>query len=179
VAEFAADDETLEELRSRLAEYEEIFRKAAPRLAALRKLEEVAREQRTTPAAVAAEAALILLGERTRDKEAELRRLTDEVAEILNDLQLLRNEAARLMVDRRALDDELASLRADLGALRSRRSADQPGQHRMIAVEDQEAGPPTRTVSGFELDDDDESRRFDQFFHANVDHDKARDWILG
>lgn len=210
VTEVAAGQETVQSLRAQLAEYEQIFRTAAPRLAAFKRLEEVAREQKTTPAAIAAQAAIVMLTNESRSKEVELRQLEaecrnlkgdiamlldnrkqitqdvdglrieygdvqSEVVEILNELELLRNDAVRMMAERRELEREVHALRGELGALR-RRADDVTVSNEELAV----VTPlPKRTASGFDLEDDDENLRFDRFFHADVEHDKARDWILG
>ncbi len=211
MAEFAAEQETLHSLRAQLADYEQIFRKAAPRLAAFKRLEEVAREHNTTPESIAAGAALAMINGEVRAKESEHERLVtecnslkgelsmllqnkkqvgrevedlrsefgdlhDEATEILGELDLLRTESVRLMAERRQLDQELDALRAGVRALRDRRVDDVPAP----AEEAPAAPTPGRTSSGFDLaDDEDEGRRFDTFFHAEVEHDKARDWILG
>ncbi len=210
MTEVAAGKETVQSLRAQLAEYEQIFRTAAPRLAAFKRLEEVAREQKTTPAAIAAQASIVMLTNESRSKEVELRQLEaecrnlkgdiamlldnrkqitqdvdglrieygdvqSEVVEILNELELLRNDAVRMMAERRELEREVHALRGELGALR-RRADDVTVSNEELAV----LTPlPKRTASGFDLEDDDENRRFDRFFHADVEHDKARDWILG
>lgn len=211
MAELVADEEKLQGLRRQLAEYEQIFRTAAPRLAAFKRLEELARDQKTTPVAIAAEAALVMLTRESVGMREEIGRLetacsnlkgdlamllqskdrtTDEldglriehggiqaeVVEILNELHLLRNDAVRLLAERRQLQQELQVLRAEVGQLHGRRTEAQPvASEQAVMV----AAVPRRTAAGFALDDDDEGRRFDDFFHANVEHDKARDWILG
>ena len=214
----SAGRETLQSLRAQLAEYEQIFRTAAPRLAAFKRLEEVARDQKTTPAAIAAQAAIVMLTDESRSKEVELRHLEAEcrnlkgdiamlldnkkqitqdvdglrieygdvqaeVVEILNELELLRNDAVRMMAERRQLEQEVHALRTEVGALR-RRSDDVTVSHDDPIADPAGDGQeltrlPRRTSAGFELEDEDENQRFDRFFHADVEHDKARDWILG
>lgn len=216
MTEVAAGQETMQSLRAQLAEYEQIFRIAAPRLAAFKRLEEVAREQKTTPAAIAAQAAIVMLTNESRSKEVELRQfeaecrnlkgdiamLLDnktqithdldglrieygdvqaEVVEILNELELLRNDAVRMMAERRELERVVQELRSQVGALRRRADDVTISDEAVSSNEEAEVSAPLpkRTASGFELEDDDENRRFDRFFHADVEHDKARDWILG
>lgn len=201
------------ELRAQIAEYERIFKSAAPRLAAFRRLEEIAREKKTTPEAVAAEAAVDLLNRESeslaaqvvrfqeeRDelerevamllgkKEAEIEIIDDlkienhdihmEVGEILDELTLLREDAVRLMSERSDLELHIRALRLELAHLEKRR-ADGASE---VDRSERPNGVPGKFKGEFDLgseEESDESDRFDKFFHAKVEHDKARDWILG
>ena len=89
MTEVAAGEETLQSLRAQLAEYEQIFRTAAPRLAAFKRLEEVARDQKSTPDAIAAQAAIVLLRDESRSKEVELRHLEAECRNLKSDIAVL------------------------------------------------------------------------------------------
>jgi chromosome segregation ATPase len=203
-------------LRQRVAEYEHIFRLAAPRLAAFKRLEEIAREKRSTPEVVATEAALQVLRQEheglesdvhiialERDKlRGELAMLLDnkndaiqvlddlriehhdihqEVAEILGEFNLLRNDAVRLMTERRELELHVAALRYEIEEI-ERRKAEALAELPAPTVVDRAVVP--KKTPDFVLDDDndeeqEERRLFDRFFHAKVEHDKARDWMLG
>ena len=208
----SANTEQLE-LRQKLAEYEQILRLAEPRLAAFKRLEELARERRSTPDAVAAEAALQVLREEQdvlkvevqtiglerENLRGELAMLLDnkndtvqvlddlriehhdihqEVAEILDELNLLRDDAVRLMTQRSELQLQVSALRNELDEIERRKIE-------TIASLPAPSMPPapmvgTRTPAfGLEHEDEEEeSRLFDKFFHAKVEHDKARDWML-
>ncbi|MFT7601202.1 MAG: chromosome segregation ATPase [Acidimicrobiales bacterium] len=214
-----AEHEETGELRAQLVEYERIFSAAAPRLAAFKRLEEIARERKTAPEAVAAEAAMEVLRREHREldqlstqyrqKSEELERdvatLTEtkknaiqvlddlriehndihqEVGEILGELNLLRDDAVRLMSERRELELHVRALKLELAHLEKRR-VEMPDDAGAVA------GAGTRRQSDpvpgkhdgieFSLAQDaeaEESELFDKFFHAKVEHDKARDWIL-
>jgi chromosome segregation ATPase len=208
----SANTEQLE-LRQKLAEYEQILRLAEPRLAAFKRLEELARETRSTPEAVAAEAALQVLREEQEVLKAEVQTIGferenlrgelamlldnkndtiqvlddlqiehhdihQEVAEILDELNLLRDDAVRLMTQRSELQLQVSALRNELDDIERRKIE-------TIANLPAPSMPPapmvgTRTPAfGLEYEDEEEeSRLFDKFFHAKVEHDKARDWML-
>lgn len=199
----------LEELRDQVIRYEEFVRGAGPRLAAFQRLEELARSGATTPEAVAAAAANDLLRREREQLETECRQLRDhggqlkgelamllqnrdqaaaevnefqveyeglqsEVVEILDELQMLRGDAARLMAQRRQLETEIARLRREMEGMADRRAAAAADREPEVAT-----GAPRRKTTGFDLDEDEQERRFADFFSDSVEHDKARDWILG
>ena len=208
-----AEQGEVAELRAQIAEYERVFKSAAPRLAAFRRLEEIAREQRVTPEAIAAEAAIDLLErerkalteqvgklEQARDelekdvvimlnkKKAEVEIIDDlkienhdihmEVGAILDELASLREDTVRLMSERSDLELHVRALRLELAHLEKGR-AQLRGHSGPV---DEAAAVPGKFSGQFELassEEADESERFDKFFHAKVEHDKARDWILG
>lgn len=209
----SAESAELQRLRGQVAEFEQIFRLAAPRLAAFKRLEEIARERKTTPEAVASEAALDvlkreqegLIAEATEiarqrdtlrgelamllenkqdaiqvidDLKIEHDDINQEVAEILGELNLLRNDAVRLMTERRELELEVEALRAELAEVEDLKAAAVAAMP-PPEVEPERASSKTPDFDIDEAGDQEEGRLFDKFFHAGVEHDKARDWILG
>lgn len=82
----------IEALREQLAEFEATFAAAAPRLAAFKRLEEIAAGKRTSPEAVAAEAAIEVL---ERDKAA----LDGEISEAEQRRDAARRELAAALAE--------------------------------------------------------------------------------
>lgn len=199
---------SLDDLRARISDYEVYINNMAPRLAAFERLEELARSRSATPEAIAAEAGNELLRaehrkltaendelcENRRELESDVAMLLQsrtkatnemdelrvdyeglqaEIVEILDELQMLRSDTVRLSAQRSELETEIARLRRELSGLQERRGQQTNGGEPTLAV-----GAPMRKTIGFEGDAD-EDRRFDDFFSDNVEHDKARDWILG
>ncbi len=240
----------LDALRHKVTQYEAALRSAAPRLAAFKRLEQLARSEGTTPEAIASQAsvevmkrekdalvtllaglaterdqlkgevAMLLINKTEASKAVEGLRTRHEelhlgVAELIEDLGRIRGEAARLVAEKGALSAEVEALRTEVLALQevcqileaeatehaaktarveqARRADDvdpldpvsevDPFDEDDPVAEPAEALAPRRTTAD-SIDTDDEteeleSQRFDAFFHAEIDHDKARDWILG
>lgn len=217
------ENEELLELRAQVAEYERIFASAAPRLAAFKRLEEIARERKTVPEAVAAEAAMEVVKREQQDVERRslrvaatrdalegevsmllekkkaaieaLRQLKvehddvhQEVGEMLDELNLLRGDAAGLMSERSELELHVRALELELAHLEKRQASALSAEAAVEGLAPTHGNPERGQPAGpgeppaFELEaaeEHEESRLFDEFFHANVEHDKARDWILG
>ncbi len=134
--ESEAELRELDELRHKVTEYEAALRSAAPRLAAFKRLEQLARTQGTSPEAIASQAAVEVM---KREKDAlvtllaglanERDQLKGEVAMLLinkteagkavADLHLEREE---LTVEVAAIVDQLAKIRSDAVQLMSDRS---------------------------------------------------------
>jgi chromosome segregation ATPase len=215
----------LDELRHKVTEYEAALRSAAPRLAAFKRLEELARSQGTTPEAIASQAAVEVMrrekdalvtmlaglgherdqlkgevamllinkneaGRAVADLQVDHDALEVEVGEIVEHLSQLRAESVRLVAERSELTLEIASLREQVRQLTEaleRAQAGEPvdsgdsGESVPEPVERRSSGKRT-AVDSFDTDDvteQQESEAFDAFFHAEIDHDKSRDWILG
>ncbi len=221
----------IRELRAQVAEYQRIFDKAAPRLAAFRQLEEIARERKTDPASIAAEAAIevlkrdqieltnqrdnlekevaMLLGRKQDEIEIidditiESNNIHQEVGEILDELMLLKEDAVRLMSEKSDLELNIQALKLELALLQEKKvkakkadKADQSEDSANPAPTVTNESSSKETVSkealaselkpgkacDFGVEDEneeEEGRLFDEFFHAQVEHDKARDWMLG
>lgn len=212
------------ELRAQVAEYQRIFDKAAPRLAAFRQLEELARERKTDPAAVAAEAAIEVLKREQEDLEQQRAALAEqrdnlekevamllgqkqdeieiideitieshdihqEVGEILDELLALREDAVKLMAEKSDLELRVQALHLEVALLEEKKTkgADPDTSEVItditdITDSDSDTRPSRSRASDFEKNEDneeEEERLFDEFFHAKVEHDKARDWMLG
>ena len=221
------DAAEIRELRAQVAEYQRIFDKAAPRLAAFRQLEEIARERKTDPASVAAEAALevlkrdqieltkqrddlekevaMLLGRKQDEIEIideitiESNDIHQEVGEILDELLLLKEDAVRLMSEKTDLELNIQALKLELALLQEKKvkakkevaglpaapdatenpdRSGEPAVSRGSRTEDLQPGKACDFDAEAE-NEDEEGRLFDEFFHAQVEHDKARDWMLG
>ncbi len=126
----------LDELRHKVIEYEAALRSAAPRLAAFKRLEQLARTQGTSPEAIASQAAVEVM---KREKDAlvtllaglanERDQLKGEVAmllinktETVKAVTHLNLEREELVVEVAAIVDQLAKIRGDAVRLMSDRS---------------------------------------------------------
>ena len=116
-------------LRSRLAEYEEAFRVTAPRLAAFKQLEDLAREQRTSPEAIAAKVTLDTLRQETTEVQDHLR-------EFLTEREGLQAEMSLVLIQKRTHDDRAAALRAEVEALREVRDSLREEGHGLVIQRD-------------------------------------------
>ncbi len=133
----SARSEEIEQLKTRLGQYEKAFASAAPRLAAFKQLEEMAKSKGTTPEAVALDAAMAVM----REQEAELRLSVEkldadrEVAreelsatlrhkkELGDEMTLIQNEHDTLAYEVSELISEIESIRVDAIRLMKERSA--------------------------------------------------------
>lgn len=211
-------------LRSRLAEYERLWRAASPRLEAFARLERLAEAQASTPEAVArratvarAEARIVELRAETDALEAtigqlgtEVHRLDDERAEAMRrlgdverQLGFVDGELQRRTADRQAVERELSSLLA-LRDQRSQEVAELTQSRDDLYVEVAEllegiedihgsggfaganqlaavlpAGSAGGKITAEQFGEDSDLAGFDEFFNADIGHDKSRDWILG
>lgn len=194
----------IELLRERLEEYERAFESAAPRLAAFKKLEEIAREQKTSPEAVASQAALDVLVREEAAAKAQVDDLHEERDALSNEVSLLlieksekeeamtiiqgehdalASEVAELMaeiesirLDAIRLMKERTQLQAEVEALRNETEATAAS----VAAENPVS--PGSVAHGSDLtfsDDADGDDAFNRFFDAETGKDKARDWMLG
>lgn len=108
------------------------------------------------------------------------------VASVLNEIESIREDGRKLRIERRALEGQLVHLRAEVMALEGRRdrlskdlgrrSLDDPPVD--LALGDGSASTDYLVRTLVEGEDFEESDAFDRFFSANVEDDKARDWIL-
>ncbi len=229
MSESEAELRELDVLRHKVTEYEAALRSAAPRLAAFKRLEELARSQGTTPEAIASQAAVevmkrekdalvtLLVGlSKERDQlkgevamllinKTEVTRandelrieqdgIKDELRVLAEQLGQMRADSMRLLAERSKLTMQVAALRDEVRALRDARDEMQTAAPTPVAdaVDPADAvtepAPvtavrPGRTAFETIATDDEteqsEAEAFDAFFHAEVDHDKAREWILG
>lgn len=101
--ESEAELRELDELRQKVTEYEAALRSAAPRLAAFKRLEQLARAQGSTPEAVAAQAAIEVL---TREKDA----LVTLLAGLANERDQLKGEMAMLLINKTEASKAVESL---------------------------------------------------------------------
>lgn len=133
----SARSEEIEQLKARLGQYEAAFASAAPRLAAFKQLEELAKSKGSTPEAVAIDASMSVL----RDQEAELEHSIEklntdrEVAreelsatlrhkkEVGDEMTLIQNEHDTLAYEVSELISEIESIRVDAIRLMKERSA--------------------------------------------------------
>ncbi len=83
----------LDQLRRQLNEYEAALRSAAPRLAAFKRLEHLARDQGTSPEAIASQAAVEVM---KREKDA----LVTLLAGLANERDQLKGEVAMLLINK-------------------------------------------------------------------------------
>lgn len=104
----------LEALRQRLTEYEAAFAATAPRLAAFKQLEDLAREQKTTPEAIAAKAALDVLKDETEQAADHIRELTRE-------RDTLQAEVSLVLIQKKTHDDRTNALRTEVDSLSAQR----------------------------------------------------------
>ncbi len=189
----------LRQAQKTIEKYERILRSAAPRLAALKRLEEIAHEQNSSPEAVAADASRVMLAHQCDALEAEItKRGLDRTAldKELSMLKQSKHEVARKLADLRQehkslhlqiteAQDELILLRRDTDRLQAEREAlescvaDLRGEQQHLGREEVTVHQRRRDDPGFTIDDGDADQRFDAFFHADVGRDKAREWMLG
>ncbi len=108
-SDIARSDE-IDQLRQRLSEYERAFASAAPRLAAFKRLEELAREQKTTAEAIAIDAAIAVLVA----KEVELRKNVDELTE---DRTVAREELSTTLKHKKEMSDAMTLIQGEHDAL--------------------------------------------------------------
>lgn len=104
----------VEALRTRLSEYERVFAATAPRLAAFKQLEDLAKEQRTTPEAIAAKAALDVLKSESDETMTHIRELRSERDQLQADVSLV-------LIQKKTHDDRNNALRAEVEALSTER----------------------------------------------------------
>lgn len=100
----------LEALRHRLLEYESAFAATAPRLAAFKQLEDLAREHKTTPEAIAAKAALDVLKDETEQTAGHIR-------ELVSERDTLQAEVSLVLIQKKTHDDRTQALRAEVETL--------------------------------------------------------------
>lgn len=93
----------LDELRHKLTEYEAALRSAAPRLAAFKRLEQLARTQGTSPEAIASQAAVEVM---KREKDA----LVTLLAGLANERDQLKGEVAMLLINKTEAGKAVADL---------------------------------------------------------------------
>ncbi len=93
----------LDELRHKLTEYEAALRSAAPRLAAFKRLEQLARTQGTSPEAIASQAAVEVM---KREKDA----LVTLLAGLANERDQLKGEVAMLLISKTEAGQAVADL---------------------------------------------------------------------
>ncbi len=195
----------IELLRERLSEYERAFESASPRLAAFKRLEEIAREQKTTPEAVAAQAAMDVL--LTAEEAA-----TERVNALTSTRDALRSEVSVLLLEKKEKDEAMTIIEAEHGVLASevselmaeiesiRVDAIRLMQERETLKLEVEALRNERDIALIEGDeitvtpgsvtpsddssfgsgqDEESDDAFNRFFDAETGKDKARDWMLG
>lgn len=104
----------VEALRTRLSEYERVFAATAPRLAAFKQLEDLAKEQKTTPEAIAAKAALDVLKSESGETMTHIRELRSERDQLQADVSLV-------LIQKKTHDDRNNALRAEVEALSAER----------------------------------------------------------
>lgn len=123
----------------------------------------------------------------------EHEQLSLDVAELISQITRIRGEAVRLMHEKTDLVEEIAGLRDEVRALNEICNAgftlDPPTASsttpETTAPTEPAAGPaavpasPPASIAADSETEQLESEAFDAFFHAEIDHDKARDWILG
>jgi chromosome segregation ATPase len=181
-------------LRARVEAFEARWAAVEARLRAFDRLEELAREQATTPEVLAARSALAVVERRLATYEAEAEQREQRLAVLGCDLQELdaaRDEAGRRLADatrelevlgreRRRLAEETERCREELAGLVAERAS------RLRELDGLDHAPAVRAATMpdpalLELGDDDEpdARAFEEFFNAEFEHDKSRDWILG
>lgn len=96
----------LDELRHKLNEYEAALRSAAPRLAAFKRLEQLARTQGTSPEAIASQAAVEVM---KREKDA----LVTLLAGLANERDQLKGEVAMLLINKTEASKAVAGLQLE------------------------------------------------------------------
>ncbi len=192
-------------LRERLAEYERAFEAAAPRLAAFKRLEELAREQKTSPEAVAAQAAIDVLVKQESDAQIRVGELTTARDALSSEVSLLliekkeKEEAMTIIeTEHGALASEVSELMAEIESIRLdairlmkerenlKLEIEALRNERDIAVADGDtitvtpgSVAPGSDVSFSADDDEGGDDAFNRFFEAETGDDKARDWMLG
>ena len=100
----------VEALRRRLAEYEEAFAATAPRLAAFKQLEDLARLQKSTPEAVAITATLDILRNESADATTSIEALRVE-------RDALQSEVSLLLIQKKTHDDRGNALKSEVEGL--------------------------------------------------------------
>lgn len=198
----------IEELKTRLAQYEKAFAVARPKIAAFQRLEELAEAQGTTPEAMAAEAAIAVQKEQEAELRQSIERLnTDrEIAreelsvtlkhkkEVGDEMTLIQNEHDSLAYEVSELISEIESIRVDAIRLMKERSALQlevealrneraavDHEEPVIEVNDQPAAAdavPVKTEVS-DLDAFEPDDAFSRFIEVDRGKDKARDWFVG
>lgn len=198
----------LDDLRVRLAEHERLWAAAADRLDAFARLEALAEAEATTPEALARRAAVAQADARLARLEAEAAAAgatCDQATRRLGDLE---REIDRLQAEHRRCSADLDLVEGELAALlqsrdqRGQEIAELTQSRDELYIEVAEllegledlhregALPPPPTASAAirasTLSDadrldfaDDDSSAFQQFFSADIEHDKSREWILG
>lgn len=231
----------IDELRHEVREYQAALRSAAPRLAAFKRLEDLARDHGTSSETIASragvevmkrekdalvtmltglaverdqlkgEVAMLLINKTEASRaldtlQARHAQLDTEVAELVDRLVRVRDDATRLIAERNEMTQEISALRDEARALSevcrtapahdAGSSASDAELAAEVGIEIEAHGStpangddrremlvPRRThVASIGTDDDTEeieAQAFDAFFHAEFDHDKSRDWILG
>lgn len=96
----------LDELRHKLIEYGAALRSAAPRLAAFKRLEQLARTQGTTPEAIASQAAVEVM---KREKDA----LVTLLAGLASERDQLKGEVAMLLINKTEASKAVAGLQLE------------------------------------------------------------------
>lgn len=96
----------IDALRDRIAEYEQAFAAIAPRLAAFKQLEDLAKSRSATPEAVAASAAV-----RTLKREAE--EAAGAVEELRAERGSLQTEVSLILIQKKSHEDRVRALKHD------------------------------------------------------------------
>lgn len=198
----------IEQLKTRLGQYEKAFAAARPKIAAFQRLEELAEAQGTTPEAMAAEAAIAVQKEQQAELRQSVERLnTDrEIAreelsvtlkhkkKVGDEMTLIQNEHDSLAYEVSELISEIESIRVDAIRLMKERSALQlevealrneraavDYEEPVIEVDDHPAVAdvvPVKTEVS-DLDAFEPDDAFSRFIEVDRGPDKARDWFVG
>ncbi len=198
----------IEQLKTRLAQYEKAFAKARPQIAAFQRLEELAEAQATTPEAMAREAAIAVQLEQENELRQSVEQLNTEreiareelsvtlkhKKEVGDEMTLIQNEHDSLAYEVSELISEIESIRVDairlmkersalqleVEALRNERAAVDGEQPVVDVVQQTDAANivPGKTDVS-NLDAFEEDDAFSRFIDVDRGKDKARDWFVG